>query len=62
MITDTKICVYRIINELPFCRATHYKYLCEIPASGHNMPLNEGRYGLLQNLAAWLDGMDGILH
>lgn len=38
------------------------KFLYEVPVAGHNMPMNEGRYGLLQSLVSWLDGMDGILH
>ena len=38
------------------------KYLYEAPSAGHNMPMNEGRFGLMQELVPWLDGMDGILN
>ncbi|MBR6848748.1 MAG: hypothetical protein IKM88_00735, partial [Lachnospiraceae bacterium] len=37
------------------------KYLYEVPTAGHNMPMNEGRFGLVQSIVAWLDRMDGIL-
>ncbi len=37
------------------------KFLYEAPVSGHNMPMNEGRFGLIQSLVPWLDAMDGIL-
>lgn len=37
------------------------KFLYEAPVAGHNMPMNEGRFGLIQSLVPWLDQMDGIL-
>ncbi|MBR3169767.1 MAG: alpha/beta fold hydrolase [Lachnospiraceae bacterium] len=37
------------------------KYLYEAKEAGHKMPMNEGRFGLIQHLAPWLDRMDGIL-
>ncbi len=37
------------------------KYLYEPETAGHNMCMNEGRYGLMQSLVSWLDPMDGIL-
>lgn len=29
--------------------------------AGHNMPMNEGRFALMQKLVPWLNDMDGIL-
>lgn len=37
------------------------KYLYEAEAAGHSMPLNEGRFAMIQRLVPWLDKMDGIL-
>ncbi|MBR1759380.1 MAG: alpha/beta fold hydrolase [Lachnospiraceae bacterium] len=37
------------------------KSLYEPKVAGHNMPMNEGRFGLMQALVPWLDKMDGIL-
>jgi hypothetical protein len=33
----------------------------EAEAAGHSMPLNEGRFAMIQRLVPWLDKMDGIL-
>ena len=41
--------------------ASANKHLYEAAVSGHNMPLNEGRFGLVRELVPWLDEMDGIL-
>lgn len=37
------------------------RHLYEVAVAGHNMPMNEGRFGLMQNLVPWLNEMDGIL-
>lgn len=37
------------------------KCLYEVQEAGHSVPLNEGRFGLIQHLVPWLDKMDGIL-
>ena len=37
------------------------KSLYEPEKAGHNMPMNEGRFGLIEQLVPWLDRMDHIL-
>ncbi len=37
------------------------KHLYEPAVAGHNMPMNEGRFGLMQDLVPWLNEMDHIL-
>ncbi len=59
---DDQIAVPKSGREIFDRISSENKFLYEVPVAGHNMPLNEGRYGLLQSLVGWLDKMDGILH